>query len=282
MLYVAPQPRVLLTGSNGRVGRLLRRVWAVETGPGLATLSRRSGADFIWLPGKPLPRALPHCTAVIALWGVTGGSPRDLACNTELAHRASELAHAVGATRLFHLSSAAVYGPGRALSEEAVLRPVSDYGRAKAIMEETVATLAARDPDLRHCCLRIGNILGACQLTASLRGTAPVTLDRHIGGYGPRRSYVDPIGLARIFTALLALPAYRLPPILNLATCGTLDMQDLARATGAPILWRSPATDALPEVTLDLSRLAALLPDHPADMTAAALVARWRQCLTPA
>jgi len=283
MQHVLPlAPTILVTGANGRVGQLVRRAWPMRPGPRLFTLSRKWGADIVWSPGHGLPCTLPRCSAVIALWGVTHGSPRDLSCNTELAHRATDLAHATGATRLFHMSSAAVYGPGRALYEDASPRPVSDYGRAKAAMEDAVLRLAERDPGLRQCCLRVGNILGACQLTPALCGTGPVTLDQHPGGYGPRRSYVDATGLALILAGLLALPAQRLPPVLNLATSSTLDMQDIARAARVPILWRTPAADALPDVTLDLSRLAGLLPDHPLELSAAALVTRWRQCLIPA
>ncbi len=263
----------------GRVLVAPRRLHPPE-GARFVALSRRAGADLAWQPGEAPPPDLPRAEAVLALWGVTAGSPDDLAMNAALARHARDLARASGAARIIHLSSAAVYGPGTDLSETMPPMPRSDYGRAKQDMEQAVARMAAED-GLHHCCIRLGNLLGACSLSPALR-KGHVTLDCFANGHGPQRSYIAPGTLAGVLTALLELPSAHLPLVLNLASAPPVFMEDLARAAGARITWRPAPGTAVPAVTLDTTRLTRLLPGLPLTADAAALVADWRKSEGPA
>jgi len=262
--------QVLVTGANGQVGRMVLRALDLMDAPRPVTLSRRSCADIVWLPETGPCPPLPDCDAVLALWGVTSGNDTALARNSDLARAARRIALAAGASRVIHLSSAAVYGAGLDLREDAPARPVSAYGRAKLAMERTIAAFPRRE-GLCHCILRVANVLGADSLTPALANGAPVTLDRFADGHGPLRSYVSPAALAQVLLALTRLPASRLPPLLNVASAPPLRMETMVRATGRQLAWRPAPGDALAAVTLDISALSALLPALPPDRDVLAL-----------
>src|SRR6056297_3476357 len=103
-----PGPRCLLTGANGRLGRLLRKAWPRDGACRPIWLSRHPPADLCWSPEAALPEC-PPCAAVIALWGQTTGDATDLAQNVALVAQGVRLAHACGARRVLHLSTAAIY-----------------------------------------------------------------------------------------------------------------------------------------------------------------------------
>ena len=264
----------LVLGGSGRLGRLLRAVWrgrAPRAGPALFQ-ARSGGVGIIWAPGQPMT-PLPPARAVVALWGVTAGDAPALAGNSGLAEISRSVARHCGADRVFHFSSAAVYGPAEDATEDTPPAPSSPYGAAKLAMERRVAGFD--DPGTAHCCLRLANVVGADSLAPALRGGGPVRLDQFGDGTGPLRAYIGAGGLARVLDALAALSVPDLPPVLNIALPGPLGMEDLARAAGKTVLWQRPPAHAVQRVTLNTQRLQRLLPGLEIRKTATELIAEW-------
>ncbi|MGK8236381.1 NAD-dependent epimerase/dehydratase family protein [Roseovarius sp. MS2] len=265
---------MLITGSTGRIGTLLRKAWQGPAGPRPLWLARRCPADILWSPGEALPSVLPRCDTVIALWGQISGTSEDLAANVTLVHHGASLARACGARRMLHLSSAAVYGPGTALTEDTPPRPANAYGHAKLAMEEAVRALPS--DETRHCCLRLANVVGADSLAPALRaGKGPVRLDRFADGTGPLRSYIAPGDLAQVLYALAQLPPDRLPTRLNVTAPVPVTMESLVRAADRPLIWQEAPENAVQAVTLDGSSLAGLLPFLYLKDTAHAMIDDW-------
>ncbi len=266
----------LVTGTGGRLGRLLLRARARD-GTGAARLifqSRGTGADFRWSPGDPLSR-LPECGTVIALWGQTGNDPAALTDNVALTEESRAVAAACGAVRVIHLSTAGVYGPGRALTEASPPQPTSEYGTSKLAMEWAVAAMQGQD-GIAHCCLRLANIVGADSLTAALTGARPARLDRFGDGGGPVRSYLAASDLLRVFTGLMRLDPAGLPPVMNAAAPAPIEMEALLRAAGRDIVWTPAPPTAVHEVTLDVTRLTRLLPGTGFLTQPAEMIADWQ------
>lgn len=217
-----------------------------------------SGENTVrWAPGDD-PAVLPACDTVIALWGQTSGEAPALDVNVTLAGQSRDVARACGASRVLHLSSAAVYGPASAASEVTPPAPVNAYGQSKLAMETAVAGFD--DLGLRHVCLRLANVVGADSLAPVLTGSATARLDRFSDGNGPLRSYIGAADLADVLAALSRLPAAQLPALLNVAAHRPVAMQDLITASGKDITWRNASPDAVQEVTMDCSLLRRLLP----------------------
>lgn len=298
--------RVLVLGADGRIGTLLRRFapapphwhprWQARRPPPPIPGPATAAPDGVMSPGPAtaapdwvicdpladpaaLARAAEGAAAVLCLAGVTPARAADSAdpeaaldANRALARAALQAAARGGADRVLLASSAAVYGAraGR-LPEELAPAPRSAYGRAKAAMEAEAAELGAA-LGLRVCALRIGNVAGA---DAILGGWRPgFELDVFADGRSPRRSYVGPRSLARILAALCLRAD--LPPALNLAAPGAVEMGALLDAAGLGWTPRPAPPDAIPEVELDTGRLAALVPLAPGLGQPAALVAEWR------
>ena len=236
-------PRILITGANGRLGRLLQGAsLARRPSPTQLFFAARSGdSDLPPFDAFALPGNLPAAGMVVALWGVTSGTPEALERNSDLVAATRALARATGARKALHLSSAGVYGPGEALTEQGPARPGSDYGRAKLRMEEAVAALT--EDGIAHCCLRLANVVGADSLAPALQGNGPVSLTRFGDGRGPLRSYVAPGHLLDIFIALANVAPSALPPVLNVAASDPVEMQTLAEAAGKRVAWK-PVTPA--------------------------------------
>lgn len=267
-------PRCLVTGANGRLGLLLQAAWLAEPDIAPILCARRTPADIVWSPGQPVP-ALPPCETVIALWGRTDGDADTLGLNRDLVFEGLRLAQACGAGRIFHLSSAAIYGPGTWMPETRSPAPANAYGAAKRDMEGTIEALPPEGP--RHVILRLANVVGADSLGAALHDhTHPVTLDRFADGTGPRRSYIAPGDLARVLSALARLPVHRVPDILNVAAPEPVAMVNLARAAGRPVVWRDAPPGAQPCVSLDTGRLGRVLPGVIRCTTPEAMIADWR------
>lgn len=270
--------RALVLGAGGRLGTMLRRIWTSAPPDGLEIFYQsRDPLDgdtaSRWLPGDD-PAGLPKCDTVIALWGQTGGDAAALDLNVTLARESRHVATACGASRLLHLSSAAVYGPAQNATEATPASPINSYGQSKLAMEVLVADF--KDAGLHHCCLRLANVVGADSLAAALRDTAPVTLDRFADGRGPLRSYIGAGDLANVLAALARQSADRLPGILNVAAHAPIAMQDLIEASGNNILWRDAPAQAVQEVTLDTSALKRLLPHVTPETDPVALVKHLR------
>ena len=130
----------IVLGASGKLGRMLRRFWRRSPPAGLtAHWQYREiphGEGVLWRPGDPPPSGMPKIDAILALWGVTPGPGRDLAENSRLAIAAMELGAALGAERVLHCSSAAVYEPGPdPLDETRAGGAINAYGAAKLAME---------------------------------------------------------------------------------------------------------------------------------------------------
>lgn len=261
--------QALLLGASGKLGRALRRIWAgapsqhLDITPVFRHATRDENAT-IWRPGDDAS-ALPQAHVIVAFWGVTKGDAQELSENTLMAGQAAELADRIGAARVLHCSSAAVYGaqPGP-LSEASQPTPATPYGLAKLEMEQAVARMTRPEgPD--HVLMRIGNVAGAESLFGNARPGGTVTLDRFADGKGPRRSYIAPHDLARVVEALALAP--EVPKTINVAAPSATDMADLAHEAGSKIEWRDAPTNAVQSVELDTSLLSTLvaLPDSAAD-----------------
>lgn len=277
---------IVLAGASGRVGRLLRRAWSAAPGPGagLVPIARRPGPGTLAWDSLEAPGALSRLlagrasrvAAMVVLTGITPGPGVRLDLNAPLARGSLEGARAAGIERVLFASSAAVYGPGggrRPFSEQDPPAPATAYGAAKRDAEAEVARF--RDLGMEVAILRIGNVLGADALMRSAENAtpdAPLALDRFASGHGPVRSYIGPLGLARVIAALAMHPG-PLPDLLNVAAPEPVAMEDLLQAAGVPWRW-TPAPGAAQErVTLDCARLTPLLPGLPLAETAAAMVA---------
>ncbi|MEX5516777.1 NAD-dependent epimerase/dehydratase family protein [Pseudophaeobacter sp. 1A09344] len=280
---------ILVLGAAGRIGGVLRRDWpALLPGRDLRWQARRSPAnpaiDDAWHILAPLEdpatlvRAAEGVDTILCLAGVTPGHGGDLDDNARLAEasiRAAQASTRVSdrKTRVLLASSAAVYGnqPGT-LPEEAPLHPATPYGAAKAEMEAQALRLGA-EVGVAVTALRIGNIAG---LDAILGGWRPgFQLDRFADGTTPRRSY---IGVRMLAQLLAALVQHRgLPEVVNVAQPSPVAMGDLLRAARLDFSLRPAPDSAIPEVALEVTRLAGLLPPDvplpPADP--AQLVAEW-------
>ncbi|MBS0123639.1 sugar nucleotide-binding protein [Aestuariicoccus sp. KMU-90] len=266
--------RILIPGASGRLGRMLRAVWrdGADGGPEIVPVFREAGQGDgpVWAPGDPVS-ALPRVDAVLALWGVTRGDAQALAMNVALAAEAVRLGRALGAARVLHCSSAAVYGAGpRPWSETDPTAPAGGYGHAKLEMERRV--LATRVPG--QVFMRIGSVAGAESLFGNMRPGGTVRLDRFDDGTAPRRSYIAPQALARAIVALCDPTAPDGP--VNVAVPVPTGMDALARAAGCEVKWQPAPSQALRLVALDTALLSTVCPLSEAEADPAHLVAQAR------
>lgn len=256
--------KVLLLGANGKLGQMLQRAWG-----GSLDVVAITRAD--WQVGAAIP-ALPRVDAVVAAWGVTPGPGRDLAQNVVLARAAMELGLALGAARVLHFSSVAVYAPDDDLTEAQMPDPQNAYGVAKRDAEAVVRDWRVSHPEGPEAChLRIGNVVGADSLFAAIASGA-VELDRFEDGSTPRRSYVAPGDLAQVCAAVIAQGG---PEVLNVASDPPHEMGALARAAGITPDFRPAGPGAMPSVTMNTDLLQQICPLPRRD--APALIADWQR-----
>lgn len=270
----------MVLGATGRIGRLLQLIPPQGLQLRLQARQPRAGTGRLagdWHICDPqaepdaLARAAQGCGNILCLAGVvnarTDGRMED---NIRLGEAAVRAGAAAGA-RVLLASSAAVYGAQAGLlSEETPLQPANAYGAAKAEMERRSAALGAR-LGVPVCALRIGNTAG---FDAILGGWRPgFSLDRFPDGRSPRRSYIGVQALARALGALLQLPD--LPPALNIAQPGPVEMAALLRAAKRPFAWAPAPETAIAEVALDTGLLQALLPTALALAEPAQMAAEW-------
>jgi len=226
---------------------------------------------------QALHHAMRRADVVLCLAGVTPASGAALKLNRTLALAVQA---AAGARPVLLASSAAVYGRAEGpCREEDEARPTAPYGQAKIEMENAV--LAQGGP---VTCLRIGNVAGADQILGRVAAGTPITLDRFADGRTPARSYIGPATLAGQL-ADLCLAAGRgvaLPPVLNVAAPGAVEMGALLDVVPHPWHPRPAPAEAIAKVVLDTQRLGRLLTLDPATGTPERLVAEWRADLEKA
>ncbi len=279
---------ILVLGSTGKLGVFLRRLWSQphrsqRVGAWVARTPADTGMTR-WTPGDD-PSILPPADTLVALWGVTAGDDYALLMNTTLAIAALDLATAIGARRVLHCSSAAVYpgGPTPAAETDGPLNPHSAYGRSKRAMEQAIAAWSTAHPDgPRSCVMRLANVAGADQLFAAMDRATPLTLDRFPDGSGPRRSYIAPSDLGDVILALADAPLETLPPIVNVTGPSVVPMDDLLRAAGCPFEWRPAPDGALPVMALSDERLCQFVPPLTRSASADALIKDWQSLKGPA
>lgn len=265
---------VLLLGSGGRLGRMLRLHWPAPHSLRLQSRQAASGV-LCFDPLRDtdaLERAAEGVQAVICLAGVTPAHATAtgdaMALNTGLALAAVRAAPVDA--RVFVASSAAVYGADGGLHRETDdVVPVSGYGHAKRAMEQAALEAGAG----RVCVLRIGNVAGADAILGGWR--AGMTIDQLPDGRTPRRSYIGPVTLAKALHALCGADA--LPDIVNIAAPGAVAMGDLLDAAGLVWTPRTAGSDVIGEVTLDTARLERVYTFEPSESTPQGLVAQWRK-----
>ena len=267
---------LLVLGGTGRLGSALRNFWPFALKGGLRPIWQCRDARPLFLHWDILNEPAPPWAYGVVL--CLAGGRGDPDPNAALAIRTLQAAAAQGAQHVFLASSAAVYGPGSALSEDAAPAPVADYGRAKAAMEAAALDWQARHGGPGLTLLRIGNVAGADALLGRTRN-GPVVLDPTPDGIGPRRSYIGPVTLSAVLSRLatLAVEGAPLPPILNIATPLPMAMSALLQAAGLDWHFGPDNPDVIPEVSLNTARLQSLVRLPPTTSHPRNLVAEWRQ-----
>lgn len=274
---VAPSPSktLLVLGSTGKLGRLLRACLAGSPDllPGWQVVwgARRAGDGADWVYAESPPA---KADAVLAVWGVVPGQG-DLSDNITLAQQAVQIAKDCGAGRILHCSSSAVYGPAREASEAAPMAPVNAYGVAKIEMEQSLFSSSNDKANVPvSCVMRLANVVGADSLFGAIHSGLSVTLDAIDIGHSPIRSYATPTVIWQAVAALLK--ADTLPETVNVATSNPVAMHELLAAADCPFVWRPAPETAVAEVSMSVARLRRLtgqtLVIPPEEM-----IAQWRR-----
>lgn len=281
--------RVLVLGGSGRIGSLVRRSWARETGTAFTFQTRHPSpthqGDIVWNVLSEPPDTLgtvPPFDCMVVLSGIVPGPGADLSLNTAIGSACIAAAAQYGIGHVLLASSSAVYGSysDDPFSERDPPEPVNHYGRAKHAMEVACHT-QARASGVHLCCLRIGNVAGADALLlngAALDRGKTLQLDCFSDGGTPRRSYIGPDSLARAIVSLVRHRA-QLPDVLNIAAPSPVTMGALAKAAGMPVTLHTAQDTAHQHITLDCNALAVLHEFDPAESTAAEMISQWRSAL---
>jgi nucleoside-diphosphate-sugar epimerase len=265
------RPPVLVTGANGKLGRVLRRVWADQADfqPLWQVRSQPAPGDLLWQIGDEWAGPALEGGAILHLAGGRG----DLAGTVTLAQDICRLAREQGAAHVFLASSSAVYAPDDQadLIETTKPAPGSDYGRSKLNMERALADV----PNVTF--LRIGNVFGCDSLIGHARYGRTVSLTPAPGrAGGPMRSYIGPIGFGDVLGDLLrlTLQGKALPKVLNFGLAPAVTMAGLLDAAGFEWSYGPQSPDVLGRLVLDVSVLAGLVNLPAADP--AGMAAEWR------
>lgn len=271
--------RIIITGSSGRIGRLLQAAWSAEP-PADCTLvwCARSWGPWQDLLAGPLDPA-PRGAVILHLAAELGDGPGAAARSVAMAQAIATAARQGRARHILLASSAAVYAPADTdLTEESPCAPSTPYGVQKLAAEH-----ACRDAsgNVSVTALRIGNVIGAGALLGASSTAGNIVLDPVPGTQaGPVRSWIAPAELGRVFGILAHLAVWGgpLPDALNLASPGAHGMASLLDAADLPWTFGPPRAGVLARHTLATARLEALCPRP--TQTPAAMVADWRRTLT--
>lgn len=284
--------RVLVLGSSGRIGTMLRHIWtrdgAQDQNDGITfsfqtrrPCAGRSG-DLLWDILDPPSRAVTDAApfdCMIALSGVVPKPGADFTLNTVLGSASVAAAARLGIPHVLLASTSAVYGTysNAPFAEDARLDPQSVYGRSKREMEVACQAQAAA-AGIGLCCLRIGNVAGADALLlngAALAQGARLPLEYFKDGRTPVRSYIGPHSLARVMLSLIRARS-RLPSALNIAAPRPVTMGALARAAGIAVDLCPADGEAHQHVTLACDALTGLHGFAPAEAEPSEMVRQWR------
>lgn len=272
--------RILILGASGKVGRMVVESIPESFSKGIEITKVFRGETIdensvIWAPGQLMPRSL-RADAVVALWGVTPGQGKNLEENAALAQDAISLATHVGADRVLHCSSAAVYEPELTyLSEDRMPNPGGAYGVAKVAMEKAVHAETTEETPV-SVSMRIGNVAGADSLFASIKRGQDINLDQFPDGKGPERSYISPSDLGRVISALVLADLDELPKVVNVSAPVATEMEAIAREAGCVVNWQSAPETANKRVALDTTRLNNVIALGPEAADARWLVEDWK------
>jgi nucleoside-diphosphate-sugar epimerase len=249
---------LVVTGADGRVGRLLQAAWTAQPPKGVVPIwCARNKGHWQDLLAGPLDPA-PNGAIVLHLAADLSDGGDALARSAAMAQSVAHAARQGRARHILFASTAAVYAPADVdLAEGSPCRPMTPYGHAKLLSEMVCRAAAGLVP---MTALRIGNVLGAGALIGSVQGDGLIRLDPVPGrSGGPMRSWIAPGELARLLCQLSVLAGQGtvLPDVLNLASPGAWTMGDMLDAAGYPWAYGPDRAQVLPRLTLDTSRLAA-------------------------
>ncbi len=261
---------VLVLGSTGRLGRLLRQHWPAASAHHIRWHGRTPPADplfDIMADPNATRAAIEGADILVMLAGSTPASHADLEDNVTLTRCVLE---ASGNKPVLIASSAAVYGRAPCV-ETSTLEPVSDYGRVKQRVEE----IALRHPAAK-CILRIGNVVGADALLSG--GREVRRLHVFADGRSPERSYISPAQLAAVMEMLVTRIAGNrvLPEILNIACPRPVFMAELLEAAGLSWTPVPAPPGVIRSVVLNTDRLGALFAFAPDASQPDVLVRDWQ------
>jgi UDP-glucose 4-epimerase len=270
--------RILVTGGSGFVGR---RVAAELAGDGalvrvLDLQPHPDPAVEIVIGNLADPEVLESALeggvdAVVHLAAVTSVlrslQHPELTFRTNVAATAAllEAARAAGATALVFASTNAVTGPmeAPAITETAILRPLTPYGATKAAAEMLMSAYTA-SYGLRCACLRLTNVYGpGMQAKDSIvaRLMRAIRLGNEFEIYGDGRQVRDYVHVSDVVAAVrlgLLSQDWHGPTVIGTGTSlSVLEVIDAVRAvTGADLSVRhGPARPGeMPAVVVDPSR----------------------------
>jgi nucleoside-diphosphate-sugar epimerase len=281
---ISLEPPILLTGSNGKLGRVLRRAWPLQLAgharPVWQVRTSATAGDIAWdILSHPYRGPSLAGGVIVHL----AGGRADLDATAPMALEVCDLAAKSGAKHVFLASSSAVYAPdpNGLLDEDTRTAPLNDYGLAKERMEIAVREWAAQSgagaPGITL--LRIGNVLGCDSLIGGVVMGRPVTLTPVPGRPGgPIRTYIGPRSFADVLAQLCrrAISGQALPPVLNIGAAPEVCMADLLTAAGIDWHYGPQTPDVLARLVLSVDQLMSLvtLPENAADPDV--MVSEWR------
>ena len=234
--------RILITGAGGNVGRALlaglagHEVLATDVAPGFERLDV-TGDDPARVIGAFRPEVVVHLASIVT---PPKGSTRAFEWRVDVlgTRNVLDACLAQGVRRLVVTSSGAAYGYHGdnpvPLRETDALRgnPEFAYADHKRQVEEMLAQARSDHPAMEQVVLRVGTVLGEGvenQITALFRRPRLLA----VAGSGSPFVFIGTQDLARI---LIRAATDGRAGVFNVAGDGVMNVQDLARAMGKPVM----------------------------------------------
>ena len=271
MSYSPQTSKTVILGSSGRLGRMIRPFWR---NPHTTWHSRQAIKGYYTLDiledKTGLVELFKGTQCVLCLAGVTPSSATlSFRQNSMIASACLDAAQIAGVRRVFLTSSAAVYGGRKGLLKETdQLAPLSEYGRSKVEMEKLAMAHGQTSTTLR-----IGNVAGADAILGNWR--PKITIDTFPDGSTPRRSYIGPRTLSEVIQKLTRIE--KLPPILNLAAPGSIQMNELLDDANLTYTHKQASENTIPHVTLDTTLLEKYVTFNQDDSLSKSMVTQWKR-----